>query len=595
MPLPKLPTRLASILNVNETESAAVKPASPIGNQTTHRAKSLAPVADPVTLRATPTATFDHSELPTSFPPAVKTTASSATPPPQTKKHLTDKQEPLSKQKPSSSAPLLKSAGVQSTPTQNRRRSKSSETASSKGDASGQKLFVLDTNVLLHDPSSLFRFEEHDVYLPMMTLEELDHQKKGMSEVARNARQVSRTLDALVHDSDNLDQGVLLSHIGNKDARGKLFFQVSAISNALPPDLPIGIADNQILAVVKSLHDKLAPKEVVLVSKDINMRLKARMLGLGAEDYFNDHVLEDSDLLYNGVLALPDNFWTRHSKDIESWQQGGTTYYRINGPLCSQFLVNQFVYFEGSMPLYAQVREVNGKTAVLATLRDYSHAKNNVWGVVARNREQNFAMNLLLNPDCDFVTLLGQAGTGKTLMALAAGLTQVLETKRYSEIIITRVTVSVGEDIGFLPGTEEEKMLPWMGALEDNLEVLNMGDGDGGNEWGRASTMELIRSRIKVKSLNFMRGRTFLNKYLIIDEAQNLTPKQMKTLVTRAGPGTKVVCLGNIAQIDTPYLTEGSSGLTFVVDRFKGWPHSGHVTLQRGERSRLADYAGEVL
>lgn len=595
MPLPKLPTRLASILNLNETESAAVKPATPLGNQSTHRAKSSAPMADSATLSATPAAAFDHSELPNSFPSSVTTNPSSSTPSPQTKKHLTDKQEFSSKQKPSISAPPIKNTGVQSTPTQTRRRSKSSETISSKGDASGQKLFVLDTNVLLHDPSSLFRFEEHDVFLPMMTLEELDHQKKGMSEVARNARQVSRTLDALVHDSDNLDQGVLLSNIGNKDARGRLFFQVSAISNALPPDLPIGIADNQILAVVKSLHDKLAPKQVVLVSKDINMRLKARMLGLGAEDYFNDHVLEDSDLLYNGVLALPDNFWTRHSKDIESWQQGGTTYYRINGPLCSQFLVNQFVYFEGSMPLYAQVREVNGKTAVLATLRDYSHAKNNVWGVVARNREQNFAMNLLLNPDCDFVTLLGQAGTGKTLMALAAGLTQVLETKRYSEIIITRVTVSVGEDIGFLPGTEEEKMLPWMGALEDNLEVLNMGDGDGGNEWGRASTMELIRSRIKVKSLNFMRGRTFLNKYLIIDEAQNLTPKQMKTLVTRAGPGTKVVCLGNIAQIDTPYLTEGSSGLTFVVDRFKGWPHSGHVTLQRGERSRLADYAGEVL
>jgi len=298
--------------------------------------------------------------------------------------------------------------------------------------------------------------------------------------------------------------------------------------------------------------------------------------------------------MYSGVMQLPEDFWNRHGKDVESWQQGGTTFYRVHGPLCAQFMVNQFVYFEGQMPLYAQVREVSGKTAVLATLRDYTHGKNNVWGITARNREQNFALNLLMNPDCDFVSLLGQAGTGKTLLALAAGITQVLETKRYTEIIMTRVTVPVGEDIGFLPGTEEEKMLPWMGALEDNLDVLNMGDGDGG-DWGRAATMDLIRSRIKVKSLNFMRGRTFLNKYLIIDEAQNLTPKQMKTLVTRAGPGTKVVCLGNIAQIDTPYLTEGSSGLTFVVDRFKGWPHAGHVTLQRGERSRLADYAGDVL
>jgi PhoH-like ATPase len=562
MPLPKLPTRLASILNVNDTKVAVAKSTQPLGK---HLDQSVEPVVAMV-----------HDSVLEAAPNLATTLVTPAS-------VLTPEQK-----KPQGS-------GAQSAPAKARRRVKRSDTNGDKINASGLKLFVLDTNVLLHDPSSLFRFQEHDIYLPMMTLEELDHQKKGMSEVARNARQISRSLDALVDDSANLDQGVLLSHLGNKEAKGKLYFQTTATLNSLPHDLPIGIADNQILAVIKSLQDTLAPREVVLVSKDINMRLKARMLGLAAEDYFNDHVLEDSDLLYNGVLALPDNFWTRHGKDIESWQQGGTTFYRINGPLCSQFLVNQFVYFEGTSPLYAQVREVNGKSAVLATLRDYSHAKNNVWGVVARNREQNFAMNLLLNPDCDFVTLLGQAGTGKTLMALAAGLTQVLETKRYSEIIITRVTVSVGEDIGFLPGTEEEKMLPWMGALEDNLEVLNMGEGDGSNEWGRASTLELIRSRIKVKSLNFMRGRTFLNKYLIIDEAQNLTPKQMKTLITRAGPGTKVVCLGNIAQIDTPYLTEGSSGLTFVVDRFKGWPHSGHVTLQRGERSRLADYAGEVL
>ncbi|MFJ0853011.1 PhoH family protein, partial [Bordetella bronchiseptica] len=461
-------------------------------------------------------------------------------------------------------------------------------------DSAARKLFVLDTNVLLHDPSSLFRFEEHDIFLPMMTLEELDHQKKGMSEVARNARQVSRSLDSLVQDADNLDDGLALNALGNKDATGRLMFQTTAIHSTLPSDLPMGKADNQILGVVRALQERHPQREVVLVSKDINMRLKARALGMAAEDYYNDHVLEDTDLMYSGVTQLPEDFWNKHGKDVESWQQGGTTFYRIRGPLCAQFLVNQFVYFEGQMPLYAQVREVSGKTAVLATLRDYTHGKNNVWGITARNREQNFALNLLMNPECDFVSLLGQAGTGKTLLALAAGITQVLETKRYTEIIMTRVTVPVGEDIGFLPGTEEEKMLPWMGALEDNLDVLNMGEGEGG-DWGRAATMDLIRSRIKVKSLNFMRGRTFLNKYLIIDEAQNLTPKQMKTLITRAGPGTKVVCLGNVAQIDTPYLTEGSSGLTFVVDRFKGWPHSGHVTLQRGERSRLADYAGDVL
>ncbi|MBD8656593.1 PhoH family protein [Oxalobacteraceae sp. CFBP 13730] len=475
---------------------------------------------------------------------------------------------------------------------------------SRKADRSGlTKVFVLDTNVLMHDPSSLFRFEEHDVYLPMMTLEELDNHKKGMSEVARNARQVSRTLDALIAnvDDDAIESGIPLSKLGNKDAKGRLLFQTRLTSAPLPEGLPEGKADNQILGVVRALEQQQAGRAIVLVSKDINMRIKARAIGLPAEDYFNDHVLEDSDLLYSGIVQLPDNFWDTHGKDVESWQENkngnSATYYRVTGPLIPTLLANQFVYMEpkdGQSPLYAQVKQIDGKTAVLQTLRDYSHNKNNVWGITARNREQNFALNLLMNPECDFVTLLGQAGTGKTLLALAAGLAQVLETKLYNEIIVTRVTVPVGEDIGFLPGTEEEKMSPWMGAFDDNLEVLMKSDGDAG-DWGRAATQDLIRSRIKIKSLNFMRGRTFVNKFLIIDEAQNLTPKQMKTLVTRAGPGTKILCLGNIAQIDTPYLTEGSSGLTYVVDRFKGWNHGGHVTLARGERSRLADHASDVL
>ncbi|SPE24421.1 conserved hypothetical protein [Burkholderiales bacterium] len=458
-----------------------------------------------------------------------------------------------------------------------------------------RRLFVLDTNVLMHDPTCLFRFEEHDLFLPMMTLEELDGHKKGMSEVARNARQASRSLDALVASCKTpIEDGIALSTLGNVDATGRLFLQTQAIGAALPASLPVGKADNQILSVVRALKEIHPERDVVLVSKDINMRVKARALALAAEDYFNDKVLEDTDILYTGVYALPPSFWERHGKGMESWQQAGVTYYRINGPVVGDLLVNQFVYLEDGAPFYAQVREIRGKTAVLRVLRDYLHAKNAVWGITARNREQSFALNLLCDPECDFVSLIGQAGTGKTLLALAAGLAQTFEAKRFSEIIFTRATVPVGEDIGFLPGTEEEKMAPWMGALEDNLEVLNRSDEAGG-EWGRAATNDLIRTRIRIKSMSFMRGRTFINKFLIIDEAQNLTPKQMKTLVTRAGAGTKVVCLGNIAQIDTPYLTEGSSGLTFAVDRFKGWPHAGHVTLQRGERSRLADYAAEAL
>jgi PhoH-like ATPase len=239
------------------------------------------------------------------------------------------------------------------------------------------------------------------------------------------------------------------------------------------------------------------------------------------------------------------------------------------------------------------VRRVEGDTATLELTRDFRSERHNIWGVTARNREQNFALNLLMDPEIDLVTLLGPAGTGKTLLALAAGLAQTLEGNRFVEIIMTRVTIPLGEDIGFLPGTEEEKMEPWMGALMDNLEVLTQSQ-EGGN-WGRAATNDLLRNRIKIRSLNFMRGRTFLNRFIILDEAQNLTPKQMKALITRAGPGTKIACLGNVAQIDTPYLTETTSGITYAVNRFRGWSHSGHVTLVRGERSRLADFASDAL
>ena len=467
--------------------------------------------------------------------------------------------------------------------------------AKKKNAQSRSKLFVLDTNVLMHDPSCLFRFDEHDVFLPMITLEELDGHKKGMTEVARNARQASRFLDELVSHADGaMADGISLKAASHKAASGRLVLQTRALHGELPDGLPVGKADNQILGIVMALQADQPERQVILVSKDINMRIKAAALGLAAEDYFNDKVLEDTDLLYAGTREINQAFWEKNGKNLKAWQEGGKSYYRMTGSGCASLLLNEILWQDSEPPFAARVIAREGKTVTLETLADYSHSKHTVWGITARNREQNFALNLLMNPDIDFVTLLGQAGTGKTLLTLAAGLALTLEEKRYSEIIMTRVTVPVGEDIGFLPGSEEEKMAPWMGALEDNLDVLNKSDDDGG-DWGRAATRDLIRSRIKVKSLNFMRGRTFLNKFLIIDEAQNLTPKQMKTLITRAGPGTKVVCLGNIAQIDTPYLTEGSSGLSYVVDRMKNWAHAGHVTLQRGERSRLADFAAEVL
>ena len=458
------------------------------------------------------------------------------------------------------------------------------------------KLYVLDTNVLLHDPTSIFRFQEHDIYLPMMTLEELDNHKSGMTDVARNARQVSRTLDGILQNLEGpIDKGIPLETLNHGEATGRLFIQTKPFDVKLPM-LPQGKADNQILSVVEGLKESVKDRDVVLVSKDINMRLKAAALNLVAEDYYNDKMIEDSDILYSGTLKLPANFWDEHGRNPKSWQKDGRTWYQIEGSLVPSFLVNQFIWYEqeGATPFYAQVMSVEGNRATVRLIDDYLNPKHTVWGINARNREQAFALNLLMDPNIDFVTLLGQAGTGKTLLTLAAGLTQTMEQRRFNEIIITRATISVGEDIGFLPGTEEEKMAPWLGAIDDNLEVLNRGSGNG-SDWGRRASEDLIRSRIRIKSMSFMRGRTFLNKFVIIDEAQNLTPKQMKTLITRAGPGPKIVCLGNIAQIDTPYLTEGSSGLTYVVDRFKGWPHSGHITMQRGERSRLADFASDAL
>lgn len=466
-----------------------------------------------------------------------------------------------------------------------------------------KRLFVLDTNVLMHDPSCLFRFEEHDVYLPMVVLEEMDAGKKGMSEVARNVRQVSRILDGLCTGVEDFSEGLPLPGSG-----GRLFFQMDALEHPLPHDLAQGKADNRILGVVLGLEHRYPERSVTLITNDINLRIKGRTFGLKAEAYTSDHTVEDPDLLYTGHNAVDNGFWEAHPLEIADYAaEEGRTFYRISD-VESAWWPNEFVYSEGEGEdeglSYRILRQLEGGTYLMEPVRDYTNPNNAVWGISALNREQNFALNLLMDPEIDFITLLGLAGTGKTLLTLAATLHQVIEEKRFAEAIITRATVPVGEDIGFLPGTEEEKMAPWMGAVEDNLELLtgssgggkgSKGDGGEPGSWAAQVSQDLLRHRIRIKSLNFMRGRTFLNRLIIIDEAQNLTPKQMKTLLTRAGPGTKMICLGNINQIDTPYLTEANSGLTYVVDSFKGWEHGGHITLIQGERSRLADFANVVL
>ena len=466
--------------------------------------------------------------------------------------------------------------------------------------SAGKKLFVLDTNVLMHDPTSIFRFQEHNVFIPMVVLEELDHAKKGLSDVSRNVRQVSRFLDELIRDADQqtIIEGLPLSRIGHglageREYDGRLYFQTKQLSHLLPDNLPGQIADNSILSIVLALGKEYPDVNVILVSKDINMRIKAAALQINAEDYHNDQTIEDIDLLYNGTQALETNFWEEVGSAMESWQENNHSFYRITSPLVADWYPNQYVYMEGEDNFEAIVKSRDGNTAVLQLARDFRTKHNSVWGISAKNREQNFALNALMDPNVDFVTLIGSAGTGKTLLALAAGLSLTLESKLYLEIIMTRETMPVGQDIGFLPGSEEEKMAPWMGALMDNLELL--GSRSGTTEWEQGASQNVMMNRVKIRSLNFMRGRTFLNRYLIIDEAQNLTPKQMKTLITRAGPGTKIICIGNLAQIDTPYLTATSSGLTYVVDRFKNWSNSAHITLRRGERSRLADFASDNL
>lgn len=451
------------------------------------------------------------------------------------------------------------------------------------------RLFVLDFNVLVHDPLAIFRFKEHDIFIPMVVLEELDTAKTGTSELARHARQVSRHLEDLIGVADRLgiEKGLPLPTVDNSSAEslpsGRVFLEITT-AGAQSRELQ----KRDALAATLDLRSQQPEQEITLVSRDINVRIKARIAGIATEDYYNDKGLEDVDLLYSGMHPLDDATRTQIRQLFTETVRNSIRAQSVPTNLLLGICPNECLFYASDHEEFI-IRGDDAGAVSLDRMEDYRLKTKAVWGVTARNREQNFALNLLMDPDVDFVSLIGVAGTGKTLLALAAGLAQSIESKRYLEIVVTRETISVGEDIGFLPGTEEEKMTPWMGALIDNLEILS--DTTEGGQWGRNATADLLHNRVKLRSLSFMRGRTFVNRYIIIDEAQNLTAEQMRTLVSRAGPGSKIVCLGNIGQIDTPYLSETTSGLTYVVDRFRSWAHSGHVTLTQGERSRLADYA----
>lgn len=450
-----------------------------------------------------------------------------------------------------------------------------------------KRLFVLDTNILLHDPFSLFRFAEHDVYIPFVTIEELDGKKAGTLDVNRNARQATRLLDEVVSQAGHImSEGYPLSAFNGGQATGRLFVQ----SESLPflAHEHVRKNDNLYLSVMRYLTDLKPGRDVVMVTKDLNLRIKARAMDFKSEDYLNDHAIEDADLIYRGIRHVEDDWLTVWGESIRCWKEDGRTFYQ--GPrfdcVCNEFLA----FPDGK--LY-QILEVDDDCVLIGSVTDTRKPRSAVQGICARNEEQQAALALLTDPDIDFVALLGPAGTGKTLLALAAGLQQSMTANDFDEILFTRATIPLGEDIGFLPGTEEEKLRPWLGALEDSIEVIV--EAASTTESAQHVMREAARNLVQIRAITFMRGRTFHRKFVVLDEAQNLTPKQMKALITRAGEGTKIVCLGNLAQIDSPYLSESSSGLAYAVERFKGWRHFGSLVLQKGERSRLANEGNDRL
>lgn len=458
------------------------------------------------------------------------------------------------------------------------------------------KLYILDTNVLLHDPNCLYEFKEQDITIPMTVLEELDDIKDRKKSVAQEARAVIRTIDTILKDTDTqaITRGVPI-HIPGTDENypslGNLsIFPDHNLSSQKGFLTDLENKDNQIINTALHLQRTQPNREVILVTKDINMRLKALGAGLiRVEDYRTDQLVSDIELLPSGHIHIEGNFWD-HFDSLSSEQEHGHMVHTIARKELPTAYPCQYI-FDDSEEFVARVSAVDDHCV---TLEEQGHRRlmhQNCWGIEPINIYQAFAMRSILDPEIDLTMLTGAAGSGKTLIALACALEMVIEQRRYNKIIVTRSTPPVAEDIGFLPGTEEEKMTPWLSSIHDNLEAMHEGD-----ERPQSSVKYAIeKANIQFKSLNFIRGRSLQGAVVLIDEAQNLTPSQMKTILTRCGKGTKMICLGNLAQIDSNYITPLTSGLTYVVERFKPFNGAANIHFEGIFRSRLAEYAEEHL
>lgn len=442
-----------------------------------------------------------------------------------------------------------------------------------------KKIFVLDTNVLLHDPNAIFTFEDNEIIIPAVVLEEIDSKKRNADEIGRNARYVSRLLDGL-RDNGHLHSGILLHNGGmlKVELNHRSFVKMQEMFGETTND-------NRILAVAlnyKLEEDKRKEaKPVVLVSKDVLVRIKADVLGLSTQDYLSDRTADPADL-YMGCLTI--NVHPSLIDEFYSYRYLLTKDLHVGYPLYP----HEFVILKDEMG--------TSKSALLKVNQEGTRleplflSNDPVWGIAARNAQQRMALELLLNDDIPLVTITGKAGTGKTLLALAAGLLKVEDERKYKKLLIARPVVPMGKDIGYLPGEKEEKLRPWMQPIYDNLEFLF--------DTKKAGDIDKIlagMASIQVEALTYIRGRSIPGQFIIIDEAQNLSRHEVKTIVSRAGEGSKMILMGDPEQIDHPYLDGASNGLTYIVERFKDQNVSGHITLEKGERSKLAQLAADLL